>query len=181
MLISAGLVLLRKISNEWHLLLGHPGGPFYRKKHRHVWSIPKGLVEGDEDYIRVARRETFEETGLDVCGPFVPLPPVKYKSGKIVYVWATLGPPPEKLINPPPSSTFALEFPPGSGRIREFPEIDYIKYVSFTEARELLVKGQLGIIDFLESKDGLLVLEAISTWQAHHNETSCSPLFKQGL
>lgn len=175
--ISAGLVLLRKISGQWFVLIGHPGGPFYRDKNRCVWSIPKGLVEGNADYIKVAKRETFEETGLKVCGPFIPLPSVKYKSGKTVYVWAALGPSPERIINPPPSSKFTLEFPSGSGRIKEFPEIDYIKYVSFQEARELLVKGQLGIIDFLESEDGRFVLEAIATWQDYSTEITCHSLF----
>ncbi len=172
--ISAGLVLLRKISGQWCILIGHPGGPFYRNKNKHVWSIPKGLVEEDADYIRVAKRETLEEIGLRVCGPFIPLPPVKYKSGKTVYVWATRGPSPERIINPPPSLKFTLEFPPRSGVIKEFPEIDFIKYVSFKEARELLVKGQLGIIDFLESKEGWLVLEAIVMWQVYETEIRCN-------
>lgn len=173
MAVSAGLVLVRKISNRWHILIGHPGGPFYRRRNEHVWSIPKGLVEPDEDYIHVARRETFEETGLEICGPFIPLPEVKYKSGKRVMVWATLGPPPDRIINPPPSSTFVIEYPPHSGKMQEFPEIDYIKYADFSSAKKLLVKGQVAIVEFLESSDGENILDIIALWQDIENENKC--------
>lgn len=103
------------------VLLAHPGGPYFAKKDDGAWTIPKGEPDGDEDLLLAAQREFKEETGITAFGPFIPLRPIKQKGGKVVHAWAFAGDCDPEAIT---SNTFTLEWPPKSGKQREFPEID---------------------------------------------------------
>src|SRR5471032_1759043 len=109
--VSAGLLVYRR-TNGVEILLAHPGGPFWAGKDEGVWTIPKGLVESD-DLLACARREFTEETGLTVAGPFVPLAPVKQKSGKTVHAFAAEA---DLDLTNSRSNLFEMEWPPRSGR-----------------------------------------------------------------
>jgi predicted NUDIX family NTP pyrophosphohydrolase len=128
--ISAGLLAFRR-SCELEVLLAHPGGPFWAKKDDGAWTIPKGLVEAGADLLATARREFAEETNLKPTGIFIPLSPVKQKSGKLVHAFAfeaNLG------LEAFASNTFELEWPPRSGHRQRFPEIDRIAYFALPMA-----------------------------------------------
>lgn len=103
------------------MFLAHPGGPFWARKDLGAWGIPKGEIHEGEDPLEAARREFREETGFDPQGEFVPLGEVRQKSGKIVRAWAVRGDLDAEAIQ---SNHFDLEWPPGSGRLKSFPEID---------------------------------------------------------
>src|SRR5262245_6873752 len=119
--IGAGLLMYRKRGDMVEVLLVHPGGPLWAKKDLGLWTIPKGECFQNEDLLSCARREFEEETGLVSAGPFAPLTAVGQPGGKIVHVWAFEGDcDPARLR----SSTFTMEWPPRSGRQRQFPEID---------------------------------------------------------
>src|SRR5688572_21616975 len=118
---SAGILAYRIKGGSPEFFLGHPGGPFYKKKDKEVWSIPKGEFKDDEDPLEAAKREFEEETGQKISGKFIELNPVKYKSGKIVYAWGVEFDFSEKNIH---SNNFSIEWPPNSGKQIEFPEID---------------------------------------------------------
>lgn len=144
--VSAGLVLFRRRSAGLEVLLVHPGGPYYIKKDRGVWSIPKGEVEVGEDLLAAAQREFFEETGFAPHGPYLPLGGVKYRNHKIVYAWACEGDcNPEEMISFP----FALEWPPRSGVMREFPEADRAAFFALADARDVILPAQRRFIDDL--------------------------------
>jgi len=142
---SAG-VLLHRSRDPVEVLLVHPGGPFWAKKDHGAWSIPKGEFGPDEDPLEAARRELREETGLVVDGPFRPLGQVRQSGGKVVHAWAL-----ERDWDPArlQSNTFSLEWPPKSGRIRDFPEVDRAAWFTLLEARERIVPGQRGVLDAL--------------------------------
>jgi predicted NUDIX family NTP pyrophosphohydrolase len=122
--ISAGLLAYRR-RESLELLLAHPGGPFWAKKDDGAWTIPKGRVDPDDDLLATAQREFTEETGLLAEGTFIPLAPVKQKSGKVVHAWAFEA---DYDLSRFTSNTFELEWPPRSGRREHFPEIDRIAY-----------------------------------------------------
>ena len=145
--VSAGLLLYRVRDHALEVLLGHPGGPFYTRKDLGVWSIPKGEVEAsDEDYLFAARREFREETGFEAGGPFVPLSPVKLRSGKIIHAWAVEGDcDPAKVV----ATKFEVEWPPRSGRRQWYPEIDRAAFFVIDEARRRLHAGQSPWLDEL--------------------------------
>jgi predicted NUDIX family NTP pyrophosphohydrolase len=117
---SAGILMYRRKSGAVEVLLVHPGGPFWKKKDEGAWSIPKGLYGGSEDALAAARREFEEETGAAPAGEFIPLGEFRQSSAKIVSVWAVEG---EFDVTKLTSNTFALEWPPKSGKINDFPEI----------------------------------------------------------
>jgi predicted NUDIX family NTP pyrophosphohydrolase len=144
---SAGILLHRAGIGGREVLLVHPGGPFWARKDVGAWSIPKGELDGDEDPRACARREFAEETGAVLPeGALDELGAVKLKSGKVVVAFAAEGDlDPETLV----SNTFELEWPPRSGRIEHFPEIDRAAWVAVDEAREKLVKGQVPLLDRL--------------------------------
>jgi predicted NUDIX family NTP pyrophosphohydrolase len=144
---SAGFLIYRKGKRGAEVLLVHPGGPFWAGRDMSAWSIPKGEPEGDEDLLERAKIELKEETGLEIAGPFHALNPVK-QTTKTVYAWAVQG-----AGLPPcgPSNTFTMEWPPHSGEMREFPEVDRTAWVDLEAARRKLVKGQVGLIDQLEA------------------------------
>lgn len=146
--ISAGLLLYRRAGDDGiDVLIGHPGGPFWARKDEAAWSIPKGEYADDEDPWTAAQREFVEEIGLPVPdGPRVELPPVKQSGGKIVTAFAVEA---DLDVTDSKSNTFEMEWPRGSGAMREFPEIDRVGWFSVTEAREKLLKGQRPLLDAL--------------------------------
>lgn len=129
------------------VFLVHPGGPFWAKKDDGAWSIPKGeFREQEEAALDAAIREFREETGLTVAGTFRPLPPVRQRSGKIVHAWAVEA---DVDAGSVASNTFSLEWPPKSGRVREFPEVDRAAWFAIDAARPKLVEGQRVLLDHL--------------------------------
>jgi predicted NUDIX family NTP pyrophosphohydrolase len=128
------------------VFLVHPGGPFWRSKDLGAWSIPKGEFTPDEDPLDAARREFAEETGIEVTGDFVPLAPIKQPSGKTIDAWAVEGECDPAVIR---SNTFGTEWPPHSGRVQQFPEIDRAAWFAVDEARGRITKGQRGFLDQL--------------------------------
>jgi predicted NUDIX family NTP pyrophosphohydrolase len=144
--VSAGLLLYRRRDGHLEVLLVHPGGPFWAKKDQGAWSIPKGEVESDEDLLARARQELHEETGLVVEGPFIPLDPVK-QPGKLVHAWATEADVDVATIT---SNTFEIEYPPRSGKLRNFPEVDKAEWFDLATARRKILERQRGLLDQLE-------------------------------
>lgn len=139
---SAGILLYRRPAGRLEVLLVHPGGPFWRNKERGAWSIPKGEIEGEEP-LAAARREFQEEIGQAVEGNFIELTPVTQKGGKVVYAFALEGD-----LDPDPihSNTFEMEWPPGSGKRAEFPEIDRAEWFGVDEATEKINAAQAAFI-----------------------------------
>lgn len=145
--LSAGLLLYRIADGGVEVLLGHPGGPFWARKDDGAWSIPKGEYDPDEDPWTAARREFREEIGFDAPdGPRIDLPPVRQPGGKVVTAFAVRG---DLDVTDSVSNTFELEWPKGSGHIREYPEIDRVAWLSADVARVKLLKGQLPVLDGL--------------------------------
>ena len=143
---SAGLLLYRFRKDALQVLLVHPGGPFWAKKDTGAWSIPKGEAEAEEDLLQAAKREFEEETGSAVDGSFRVLVPVTQPSGKVVHAWAVEGNCDADAIS---SSTFSMEWPPRSGRLQDFPEVDRADWFDLATARRKISKGQIGLLDQL--------------------------------
>jgi predicted NUDIX family NTP pyrophosphohydrolase len=144
---SAGILLYRLRPAGPEVLLGHMGGPFWAKKDDGGWSIPKGEHGPDEDPLAVARREFEEELGSSVpTQELVPLGALRVTSGKVLTVWAAEG---DLDAAAAQSNTFTVEWPPRSGRMQEFPEIDRAAWFGLEEARSKLVKGQVPFLDRL--------------------------------
>jgi predicted NUDIX family NTP pyrophosphohydrolase len=145
---SAGLLVYRETDNGVEVFLVHPGGPFYTKKDDGVWSIPKGEFDA-EDSLTAARREFEEETGFKIAGDFFALSPVKQKGGKIVYAWAV-----EADIDPQAiqSNTFKMEWPPKSGKMVEFPEVDRAAWFDPQTAKQKINPAQYALITELLSR-----------------------------
>lgn len=146
---SAGILLYRNRGRVLEILLVHPGGPFWASKDAGAWSIPKGEIDEDADALECAKREFLEETGSPLEGTFVPLAPLKQRSGKIVQAWAVQGDFDAASIR---SNTFSMEWPPRSGKQQEFPEVDRAEWFPLSRAREKLLAGQCGFLDELEQK-----------------------------
>ena len=142
---SAGILMYRRGQQGLEVLLVHPGGPFWARKDAGAWSIPKGEFE-DEEPLDAARREFTEETGFVAEGEFVELDPVKQQSGKVVYGFAAEGDCDPAAIR---SNTFTMEWPKGSGRMRDFPEVDRAGWFTVSEASDKLLKGQRPILSQL--------------------------------
>jgi predicted NUDIX family NTP pyrophosphohydrolase len=147
--ISAGILLFRVRREKLELLLVHPGGPLWRNKDDGAWTIPKGEIDPGEDALDAAQREFAEETGSTVAGPFIELVAVRLKSGKTVRAWACEGDLDPAQIR---SNTFRMEWPPRSGKEREFPEIDRAEFFDVDEARKKLNPGQAPLVDDLLRK-----------------------------
>lgn len=145
---SAGLLLYR-VGEDLEVFLVHLGGPYWVKKDLGSWSIPKGEYEPGKDAFEAAKREFTEETGFDITGEFRALTPLKQPSGKMVEAWAVEGDADPNAIR---SNTFCMEWPPGSGRTREFPEVDRAAWFPLAEARRRIFKGQLGFLDELAQR-----------------------------
>ena len=144
--VSAGLLMYRFREDQLQFFLVHPGGPYFAKKQLGHWTIPKGLVE-DENLLEGAIREFSEETGLVPAPSFQQLGKIKMKSGKIVHSWAFEGVWQEsKGIR---SNTFSLEWPPKSGKVEEFPEVDQAAWFDENRAKEFVHPSQVDFIDRL--------------------------------
>jgi len=150
---SAGILLWRRAeSGAIEVLLGHPGGPYYVKKDADVWSILKGEYDSSEDPFEVAKREFFEECGHDAPdGAAVELGEIRQKGGKLVRAWAVEGDlDPAGVV----SNTFALEWPPRSGRRLDVPEIDRAGWFGLEAARIKLLPAQTPFLDRLAERLG---------------------------
>jgi predicted NUDIX family NTP pyrophosphohydrolase len=147
---SAGILLYRLRGGRVEVLLAHPGGPFFGRADAGNWSIPKGEPSPDEVDMEVtARREFEEETGHRVpAGTLLDLGTVRQKGGKVVYAWAAEGDlDPEKAT----SNTFSFEWPPFSGRVKTYPEIDRVEWFAPDEARRRVKEAQAPLLDRLEA------------------------------
>ncbi|MEI9419161.1 NUDIX domain-containing protein [Mesorhizobium sp. Cs1321R2N1] len=148
---SAGLLIHRRGGNSIQVLLVHPGGPFWAKKDDGAWSIPKGLVDEGEDELAAARRETEEELGIKVEGPFARLGDYRQPGGKIVIAWSVEA---DIDVASMKSNTFTMEWPPRSGRMKEFPEVDRAGWFTLAEAEVKILKGQRPMLSDLVERLG---------------------------
>ncbi len=147
---SAGILLFRHGGAGLEILLVHPGGPFWAKKDEAAWSIPKGLIEADEDPLAAAKREFGEETGGRLAGEASALGDFKQPGGKIVTAFAVEG---DFDLAGFASVPFTMEWPPRSGRMAEFPEADRAGWFTIEEARRKILKGQVAMLDALLALD----------------------------
>jgi predicted NUDIX family NTP pyrophosphohydrolase len=143
---SAGILLFKRRGSDIEVLLGHPGGPFWKKKDLGAWTIPKGLVANDEPPLQAAKREIAEETGYMPSGKIVPLGDAQQPGGKIVHVWAIEGDWNAKELR---SNVFEMEWPPRSGRRQSFPELDRAAWFDMSAAHDRILKGQTVFLDRL--------------------------------
>jgi predicted NUDIX family NTP pyrophosphohydrolase len=150
--VSAGLLVFRRI-NELEVLLGHAGGPFWAKKDDGAWSIPKGQIEPSDDLLATAQREFAEETNLVVdragLDARLALTPVKQSSGKVVHAFAIEA---DLDLSPFASNTFEIEWPPKSGKLQSFPEIDRIAYFTLPAAMQKIFSYQRPFLVELEKR-----------------------------
>jgi predicted NUDIX family NTP pyrophosphohydrolase len=144
--VSAGLLLFRRRQDRLEVFLAHPGGPFWAGRDAGAWTIPKGLLDPAEDPLAAARREFVEETGITPVGPFLPLGSVKQKAGKTIHAWAWEGDADPDCTT---SNTMRVEWPHGSGRWVEFPEVDRCAWFTPEEARTKLNPAQAAFVDRL--------------------------------
>jgi predicted NUDIX family NTP pyrophosphohydrolase len=143
---SSGVLLFRRRDGHLEVLLVHPGGPFWANKDEGSWSIPKGIIECDENPLDAAKREFAEETGIHVDGKFIDLGQSKGSRKKTVHAWAL-----EDDLDPTrvSSNSFSVEWPKRSGIIREYPEVDRAGWFDINQAREKIQSGQAVFIDRL--------------------------------
>jgi predicted NUDIX family NTP pyrophosphohydrolase len=146
---SAGIVLYRpRVGGGLDVLLVHPGGPFWARRDLGAWSIPKGEYEPEEAPLAAARREFAEELGVAAPeGPIEDLGEVRQKSGKLVRAWALAG---DVDVSRLRSNTFTLEWPPRSGAMQEFPEVDRAEWFELAVAREKITPAQVPLLDRLQ-------------------------------
>lgn len=140
--VSAGLLLWRRAGGGVEFFLVHPGGPFWARKDRAAWSIPKGLADTGEDLLAAAKREFAEETGQAVDGDFRPLGEFR-ASGKTIVAWLVEADCDPKAIR---SNEFEMEWPPRSGRMQRFPEVDRAGWFAPAVALDKVHKGQRALI-----------------------------------
>jgi predicted NUDIX family NTP pyrophosphohydrolase len=144
---SAGIVLHRRRGDDLEVLLVHPGGPLWARRDAGVWSIPKGEYADGEEPLAAARREFAEELGTPAPdGEALELGEIRQKSGKRVQAWALPGDLDAAQIQ---SNTFSMQWPPRSGRLQEFPEVDRAQWFGLAEAREKLNPAQVELLDRL--------------------------------
>ena len=155
---SAGLLLFREGVEGLEVLLVHPGGPLWAKKDDGAWSIPKGEFNEEEDPLAAAKREFEEETGARPWGEFeeetgtrpwgefIPLSPLSQPGGKLVFAWALRSDFDPASLH---SNTFSMEWPPRTGRQRDFPEVDRAAWFGVESARRKILRGQAGFLDQL--------------------------------
>ena len=143
---SSGLLMYRRRA-ALEVLLVHPGGPLWKNRDDGAWTIPKGEFVAPEEPLAAARREFAEETGLVPEGPFIALSPIRQKAGKVVHAWAFAGDcEPETLR----SNSFTMEWPPRSGKVASFPEVDRAEFFSLGRARTKINPAQIALLDELE-------------------------------
>jgi len=145
--VSAGILAYRR-KRGLELLLAHPGGPYWRHKDMASWSIPKGLVESG-DVLACAKREFNEETGLTAAGDFIPLKPVRQRSGKTVHAFAIEG---DFDLSKFVSNEFEMEWPPRSGKKQCFPEVDRVAYFKLATAWRKILPAQRPFIEELVNR-----------------------------
>jgi predicted NUDIX family NTP pyrophosphohydrolase len=150
---SAGILLYKQVMGQLFFLLVHPGGPFWKNKDIGAWSIPKGEFDEDENPLDAAIREFEEETGTLLKGEFTELVPVKLKSGKKIFAWASES---EMDIATLTSNMFEMKWPPRSGKVQSFPEVDRAEWFTIEEALEKINPGQAD-----------LILQLVALLQAH--------------
>jgi predicted NUDIX family NTP pyrophosphohydrolase len=144
---SAGLLMFRKAKDGLEVLLVHPGGPYFQKKDEGAWTIPKGETIEGEDLLARARTEFEEELGIAPSGDWIELGSIRQKGGKTVYAWAF-----ESGLRDDfelKSNTFQLQWPPRSGKIQTFPEVDKAAFFSMKEARRKMNVAQTAFLDRL--------------------------------
>ena len=146
---TAGILVYRRRKGVIEVFLAHPGGPFWAKKDLAAWSIPKGEFVDPETPLDAARREFAEEIGQSVAGEFVALAPVRPKGGKTIYAFAVEA---EVDADKVESNLFEMEWPPHSGKMQSFPEVDRGAWFGIDDARTRLHKGQLPILEELVAK-----------------------------
>lgn len=157
---SAGLLLYRRKGGQIEVLLGHPGGPFWAKKDKGAWSLPKGEFDEGEDSLTAAKREFGEEIGQQAPdGEYQEIGTVKLKSGKTIYGWALEA---DMDVSTVMSNTFEIEWPPKSGKMQEFPEIDRAQWLTLAAAKEKMHTGQSEFIDRLATQLGANLPEQAS-------------------
>lgn len=144
--LSAGILVYRLREGEPQVFLVHPGGPFWQKQDDGAWTVPKGEYSPDDEPKNAALREFEEETGQPLSGELMELLTCKLPSGKVLSVWTVEGDVDETAVC---SNTFEMEWPPKSGRLQEFPEIDRGGWFSLEEARRKITKGQLPVLEAL--------------------------------
>jgi predicted NUDIX family NTP pyrophosphohydrolase len=144
--LSAGILVYRLREGEPQVFLVHPGGPFWQKKDEGAWTIPKGEYAPGDDAKSAALREFEEETGQQLGGELTELITCKLPSGKVLTVWTIECDVDEAAVR---SNTFEMEWPPKSGRLQEFPEVDRGGWFSLEEARQKITKGQLPVLEAL--------------------------------
>ena len=147
--MSAGVLLYRRRETGVEVLLIHPGGPFWRGKDKGAWMIPKGAIEPGETAEQAAMREFSEEVGTRLTGTPFKLCTVRQAGGKIVEAFAMEG---DLEAAAATSNDFELEWPPRSGRMRTFPEVDDVRWMGMAEARAQILPSQRPILDALEAK-----------------------------
>ena len=148
---SAGILLYRRAGASLEVLLVHPGGPYWRAKDAGAWTIPKGVIDPGEQALDAAVRELREETGVVVDGPFIALGAVRQKAGKVVTAFACEGDcDPAAIV----SNTFPMEWPPRSGRMQEFPEVDRAGWFTLEAAREKINAAQVALLEGLRARLG---------------------------
>ena len=147
MTTSAGLLVFRERGGALEVLLAHMGGPFWARKDEGAWSIPKGELDAGEEPRAAALREFREELGhAPPDGPLLELGEIRQRAGKAVIAFAVAGDVDPDRIDP---GTFELEWPPRSGRVRAFPEVDRVAWLDLETARRKIVKGQVALLDRL--------------------------------
>jgi predicted NUDIX family NTP pyrophosphohydrolase len=150
--ISAGVLMYGHRAGQLEVLLVHPGGPLWRKKDEGAWSIPKGEPEEGEDLLTAAVRELHEEIGIEPQGNLLDLGWIKQKGGKTVHAWAFKAEPRQTIR--PKSNTFEIEWPPHSGKMQAFPEIDRAEFFPLPEAEKKINQAQRILLERLREKAG---------------------------
>jgi predicted NUDIX family NTP pyrophosphohydrolase len=148
---SAGILLYRRVGSKLEVLLVHPGGPYWRRKDHGSWSIPKGEMNAGEDAGTAAIREFGEETGIALTGSLEPLGEIRQRAGKRVFGFAVEGDLDVQTIK---SNSFEIEWPPRSGKMQAFPEIDRAEWFDLPAAHEKVLEGQRPFLDRLAERLG---------------------------
>jgi predicted NUDIX family NTP pyrophosphohydrolase len=143
---SCGILLYRRVGGRTQVLLTHPGGPFWQHRDVGAWTIPTGEPDADEPDETCARREFREELGTDIVAPLMPLGEITQKGGKRVTAFAVEGDFDGDAVT---SNTFEMEWPPRSGRMQSYPEVDRAEWMTVASAREKLLPAQIELLDRL--------------------------------
>jgi predicted NUDIX family NTP pyrophosphohydrolase len=141
--------MYRHCEGQLQVMLVHPGGPFWAKRDAGAWTIPKGEIDEGEEPIDAARREFAEETGFELTGELLELQPIRQAAGKIVLAWAVEGDCDPRAVK---SNLFSMEWPPRSGLMREYPEVDLAGWFDLPSARVKILASQAPLLDQLEAR-----------------------------